>query len=61
MCHIRYAPTWDVDEHDGANCVHTFEALLFWECWMFPDALAEASNLIGVGGVPGVFIFGVTA
>jgi hypothetical protein len=28
---------------------------------MFPDALAEASDFIGVGGVPRVLIFGVTA
>ena len=61
MRHIGYAFTWDVAERDEAYCVCTCDLLLVWECWMFPDALAEASNLVGIGGVPGVFIFGVKA
>jgi hypothetical protein len=48
ICHIGYAFAWDVAEHDGAHFVCTCDSLLIWECWMFPDALAEASDFIGV-------------
>ena len=48
-------------EVDGFHCVGAGDSLHVGRCWMFADALAEASNFIGVGGVPRIFVFGVTA
>jgi len=61
MCHIGYAFTWDVAEHDRVHFVCICDVLLIWECWMFPNALAEAINFVDVGGVPSVLILGATA
>lgn len=61
MCNVGDTVARNGVEVDGFHCVGAGDSLQVGRCWMFADALAEASNFIGVGGVPRIFVFGVTA
>lgn len=61
MCNVGDTVARNGVEFDRFHCIGAGNTLHVWHCWMFADALAEASNFIGVGGVPSIFVFGVTA
>ena len=61
LCDVFALGGQDVMEFDGAEGVHSINALLEGCCRILANALAEASEFICIGCVPNVFEFGVLA